>query len=98
MQTFAMLTRLDRSGPQRPVDELETEVVERVGEECPKVKWLGSFAVLGPHDYLDLFSASDCEEAMKVASIVRSFGHAETETWPVVEWKRFKKVAAKMHA
>jgi hypothetical protein len=35
---------------------------------------------------------------MKVASIVRSFGHAETETWPVVEWKRFKKVAGKMHA
>jgi hypothetical protein len=24
--------------------------------ECPKVKWLANYAILGPHDYLDISS------------------------------------------
>jgi uncharacterized protein with GYD domain len=48
--------------------------------------------VLGPCDYLDLFEAPDNEVAAKVAVIVRSFGHATTETWPVTPWERFRDV------
>lgn len=33
------------------------------------------------YDYLDIFEAPDKITASKVASIVRSFGHANVETW-----------------
>ena len=41
---------------------------------------MGNYAVLGPWDYLDILEASDSEAATKVALLVRSFGHAHTET------------------
>lgn len=28
--------------------------------------------------------------------IVRSFGHATTETWPAIEWKDFKDIIGKI--
>jgi uncharacterized protein with GYD domain len=48
--------------------------------------------VLGPYDYLDIFEAPDNEAAAKVAVVVRSFGHATTETWPATPWERFRKI------
>ena len=30
--------------------------------------------------------------AVKVSTIVRTFGHAHTEIWPATEWKRFKEL------
>jgi uncharacterized protein with GYD domain len=48
--------------------------------------------VLGAYDYVDLFEAPDNEAATTVAVIVRSFGHASTETWPATPWERFKQL------
>jgi len=47
---------------------------------------------LGAYDYVDLFEAPDNEAATTVAVIVRSFGHASTETWPATPWERFKEL------
>lgn len=91
MQTFIMLTRLSHSALQSPssLENLEREVMERIEAECPEVEWLSSYAVLGPCDYLDIFMAPENETAMKVATVVRTFGHAETEVWGATEWKKF---------
>jgi hypothetical protein len=32
------------------------------------------------------------ETARKVATILRTFGHAATEVWGVIEWRRFKQL------
>jgi uncharacterized protein with GYD domain len=95
MLTYAMLTRLSPEALTRPesVVELNKNVEERIRRECPKVKWLANYAVLGACDYLDIFSAPDHESATKVSLLVRSFGHATTETWIVTEWDRFAKLA-----
>ncbi len=45
--------------------------------------------VLGPADYLDIFTAPDIETATKVATIIRTFGHATTEVWGATEWDKF---------
>jgi uncharacterized protein with GYD domain len=90
-----MLTRLSPEALTRPeaVSELNKNVEDRVKKECPSVKWLANYAVLGPCDYLDIFDAPDTEAATKVALLVRSFGHATTETWLATPWDRFLDLA-----
>jgi uncharacterized protein with GYD domain len=91
MPTYVLLTRLTPASVKAPRDlvRLERAVAGRIREECPEVKWIANYAVLGPYDYLDLFEAPDEATAAKVVMIVRSFGHAETETWTALPWQRF---------
>ena len=95
MTTFAVLTRLSPETLTRPeaVTELNERVTERIKQECPQVTWKANYAVLGPYDYLDIFDAPDADTATKVCLIIRSFGHATTETWVVTPWQRFSDLA-----
>jgi hypothetical protein len=34
---------------------------------------------------------------MKVSTIVRMFGYAHTEVWPVQDWRRFKDLVRHIH-
>jgi uncharacterized protein with GYD domain len=75
------------------VVELNRQVEDRIKRECPGVRWLANYTVLGPCDYLDIFEAPDVDTATKVTLLVRSFGHATTETWVVTPWERFMDLA-----
>lgn len=94
MPSFIMLTRLspDALRSPRSLEELEQKAMEHIRRECPQVNWIHNYAVLGGCDYLDVFEAPDAETAMKVATIIRSFGHGSTEVWTATEWKRFKEL------
>lgn len=94
MATYAMLTRLSPDALTDPssIEELGQRVIEKLKAECPDARWIASYALLGPYDYLDLFEAPDQETATRVAVVVRSFGHATTETWPATPWERFKQI------
>ena len=94
MQTFAMLTRLEPNALQSPtaLEDLEKRVMEHVRLACPTAHWVASYAVLGPCDYLDIFRAQDIDEAGKISALVRSYGHAHTEVWPLTDWPHFKSV------
>lgn len=91
MATFVMLTRLNHQALQSPrsLEELSHHVMTRIRSECPQAQWQASFVVLGPTDYLDIFTAPDIEAATKVATIIRTFGHATTEIWAATEWDQF---------
>lgn len=91
MSTFIMLTRLSHEGLKSPrtLEALGRAVSDRIRSECPDVAWIGSYAVLGPADYVDIFTAPNIETATKVATIVRTFGHASTEVWGATPWKEF---------
>ncbi len=95
MPTYVMLTRISPEAVGEPkfVENLEKRVVEKVRKNCPEVKWIGSYSILGPYDYLDIFEAPSEESATKVALITRSFGHGTTETWIATPWDRFVKIA-----
>lgn len=94
MMTFVMLTRLSPHALKSPqsLEEIEGRVMERIRSECPKVEWVINLAVLGPYDYVDVFRAPDVETAFKVATLIRTFGHAHTEIWTGSEWPRFKDI------
>lgn len=91
MATFIMLTRLSHQALQSPasLENLSHEVMERIRRDCPGVEWKQSYAVLGPADYVDIFTAPDIDAAMKVATVIRTFGHATTEIWGATEWDKF---------
>jgi len=92
--TFVMLTRLDSQAIRAPdaLEMLEREMMRHVRQDCPDVEWIGSYAALGPYDYIDIFKADDIDVATKISALVRSYGHAHTEIWPVTEWARFKQL------
>ena len=98
MGTYVMLTRLSPEAVARPqsLTELNEQVENRIKKECPDVKWIANYAVLGACDYLDIFEAPDADAATRVALIVRSFGHATTETWIATQWDRFLKLVANL--
>lgn len=100
MATFIMLTRLDHQALKSPKDlaNLSHKVMERIRKDCPGVEWKESYVVLGPADYLDIFAAPDIETATKVATIIRTFGHATTETWAATEWEKFVELAGSVQA
>ena len=95
MTTYVMLTKLSPEALTRPevVTELNRELEEHIRQQCPRVKWTANYAVLGPYDYLDIFEAPDAETATKVALLVRSFGHATTETWVATPWDQYAQMA-----
>ncbi|MBM9603729.1 GYD domain-containing protein [Desulfopila inferna] len=92
MPLFIMLTRLTPTALKSPatLEEAEKSIKTKIRENCPEVKWVNNYAVMGPYDYVDIFKAPDVETAFKVSTIIRTFGHAQTEIWSATEWSDYK--------
>jgi uncharacterized protein with GYD domain len=94
MPTYVVLTRLTPEAVKVPgeLKRLERAVADHIRKDCPQVKWVANYAILGPYDYLDIFEAPDEITASKVVAVIRSYGHGHTETWTAIPWERFELV------
>ncbi len=93
MDTYVILTTLS-SKSYRDSDQFRSvaeRVAQRIREECPKVKWKESYALMGRFDIVDIVEAEDPSEVEKAALIIRSEADATTETMYATAWDEFLK-------
>ena len=92
MALFLMQTRVSPDALSQPksFETLGRDVAEQIREQCPQVRWIASYAVLGPCDYVDVFEAPGIEDATRVSALVRSHGRADSQIWPALAWPEFK--------
>jgi uncharacterized protein with GYD domain len=91
MATYILATKLS---PELMKDlkkraEIGRKWMERVKKDCPDVKFIGHYALLGPYDFLDIYEAPDEEIAAKVSMISLSGGATSAESWTAIPYKRF---------
>jgi len=98
MPTFALLTKLSPEATRdaAAITEMSQAVTERIREQCPEVRWLASYFILGPYDYLDIYEAPSAEVASQVSSIMRTVGYATPETWTLIPFDRLKELLRKI--
>ena len=91
MPLYLMLTRLTSHALESPesLDTLGRTVGDLIRQEAPEARWISSYAMLGPHDYVDIYEAPNEEVAMKVSLAVRRVSAAETETYQLTPYDRF---------
>lgn len=95
MATFIMLTRAPQSPDASAAHPSIAfhELMEVIRSNCVGVAWVQRYAILGPVDFLDVFTAPSIETAMQVSAIVRRIAHATTEVWSASQWCDFVKAA-----
>ena len=91
MKTFILMTKLapDVERKMERREEMGRAWLERVREKCPEVKFIAHYALLGPHDFMDIYEAPDEETAAKVSMISLANGAASAESWITIPYKRF---------
>lgn len=91
MATYILVTKLS---PELTKDvkkraEIGRQWMERVRKDCPAVKFLAHYALLGPYDFLDIYEAPNEETAAKVSMISLSGGAVSAESWTAIPYKKF---------
>jgi hypothetical protein len=92
MSTFVMMSRLspEAACSPRAILVLERKAMELIRLCCPGVTWRASYALLGSHDYCDIFDAPNINVAMQVSMLMRTSSNAITEIWAAAAWPHFK--------
>jgi len=91
MATYILVTKLS---PELTKDvkkraEIGRNWMQRVKKECPEVKFIAHYALLGPYDFLDIYEAPNEESAAKVSMISLSGGAVAAESWTAIPYKKF---------
>ncbi len=91
MATFILMTKL---GPEitsnlKSRQKKGEEWKKAVAKNCPGVKWISHYALLGRYDFMDIFEAPDSGTAAKVSMLTRSLGALEAESWTAIPYADF---------
>jgi uncharacterized protein with GYD domain len=91
MATYILVTKLssELTKDVKKRAEIGRKWIERVKKNCPEVKFLAHYALLGPYDFLDIYETSDDKSAAKVSMISLSGGAIAAESWTAIPYKEF---------
>uniref|UniRef100_A0A7C4XG01 GYD domain-containing protein n=1 Tax=candidate division WOR-3 bacterium TaxID=2052148 RepID=A0A7C4XG01_UNCW3 len=91
MATYILATKLslELTRDLKKRAEIGRQWLERVKKECPEVKFIAHYALLGPYDFLDIYEAPNEEVAARVSMISLSGGATTAESWTAIPYKRF---------
>ena len=94
MATFVLLSKLT-PGSARQVKAIlisDQDFRAQLERQCPGVKRLESYALLGAYDFLHIFEAADAKEAAKVALLANSVGAASAQTFTAMPFSQFGQI------
>lgn len=95
MKTFVMMTKI----ASRNADLIEVTNklkahsrdsvawLDEINKQCPEVKVLAHYAILGPYDFMCIYEAPDEKVAAKVSLLSRTRGAFEVESWHAIPSK-----------
>ena len=91
MATYILATRLSTELTKdiRKRAEIGRKWMAKVKKECPEVKFVAHYALLGPYDFLDIYEAPNEKSAAKVSMISLSGGAVAAESWTAIPYKKF---------
>ncbi len=98
MATFILLSKVSLRSPGevRALSVMDEEFDRRLREECPEVKRIASYALLGEYDFLHIFEAPDARTATKVALLANTFGNCTTHTLTAIPFDEFRELLKEM--
>lgn len=95
MQTYILLTKL----AQQAATQLENRAKSShdwyttIKQNCPEVKFISHYALLGQYDFLDIYEAPDEETAVKVSMISRINGALSAESLIAIPHNKFLEIS-----
>ena len=91
MATYVILSKLCPEAIKDPGElrQIAETVAQKVKNKCPGVRWNVSYALMGGYDVIDIVEADNPAEVERAAMIIRTYGHATTETMHATSWKDF---------
>jgi uncharacterized protein with GYD domain len=94
MTTFVLLSRVSLRSPSevKTIGEMDREFERRLGKQCPEVRRIASYALLGEYDFLHIFDAPDPKSAAKVALLAQTFGAGTTQTLTAIPIDEFRAI------
>ncbi|RME23131.1 MAG: GYD domain-containing protein [Candidatus Zixiibacteriota bacterium] len=104
MRTFVMMTRLSPQDAElvevasklKSRECREEAWIDCIKRECPEVKFLAHYALLGPWDFMDIYEAPDEETAAKVSLLSRKHGAHHVESWVAIPNTRLKEIEERL--
>jgi len=94
MTTFVLLSKISAESVKRVKNlaEMDKAFERKLKEQCPEVKRIASYALLGAYDFLHIFEAPDATTAAKVALLANEFGAGSTQTLTAIPFIEFTKL------
>jgi uncharacterized protein with GYD domain len=99
MTTFVLLTKVSAEKVKEVKDlpRMDQAFEGKLKEECPEVKRVASYALLGAYDFLHVFEAPDAITAAKVALLANEFGPGTTQTLTAIPFDDFARLIEEIY-
>ena len=106
MKTFVMMTKIAPRNAEliEVTNKLKAHArdsvawLDEIGKQCPEVKVLAHYAILGPYDFMCIYEAPDEKAAAKVSLLSRARGAFQVESWHAIPSKEIAELVEGLYS